>query len=116
MTETSDGGTNTTEQTAVKTNDLAAAVRLVNQAIDEYYHRLKDITEDDESALHPVMIEGITTRCYTVQALVNPQPLAEIMLGYDYPIYHVLEQDAPQAMWDEMARQVGLETVTSVDL
>ena len=115
MTKPLDGNNNT-EQAITKSDDLAAAVRLVNQAIDEYYHRLKAITESDESALHPVMIEGITTRCYTVQALVNPQPLAEIMLGYDYPMYHVLEQDAPQAMWDDMARQVGLETVTAVDL
>lgn len=70
----------------------------------------------DTECQDPIMVEGETTNGYYCQLMVNPQTAARIMLRHNYHIYHTLGEDAPDAMWQELADEYGLATVTSVDL
>ena len=92
------------------------AVECVRKQIDDYRARLKEILSKTDEELEPVMVDGETSKGYYVQTMINPKIPARIMLDYDYPIFAVLGDDAPDAMWNEMALELGLETVTSVDL
>ena len=65
---------------------------------------------------HPIMVEGETTAGYFCQLMVNPQEVAKIFVDYDYALYRVLGEDAPDAMWEDLGRKFGLEHVCSVDL
>ena len=93
---------------------LADAVRIVKAAIDAEETRLKQLAADPEA--DPVMLEGETSARFDVQMMVEPAIIAKIMLKYEYPVYKVLEEDAPQAMWDELAEMVGLGEVYGVDI
>lgn len=62
------------------------------------------------------MIEGETTADYYRQLMVNPQEVAKIFVDYDYALYRILSEDAPDAMWEDLGRKFGLEHVYSVDL
>lgn len=59
---------------------------------------------------------GKTTAGYYCQLMVNPQEVAKIFVDYDYVLYRVLGEDAPDAMWEDLGRKFGLEHVCSVDL
>ena len=48
--------------------------------------------------------------------MVDPQDVAKIALEYNYPVWHILQQDYPDGMWEELGRKFGLETVCSMDL
>ena len=41
------------------------------------------------------MVEGETTAGYFCQLMVNPQEVARIFVDYDYALYRVLGEDAP---------------------
>ena len=112
MTKPTIGEQSTDKQT--QPVSLSDAVRIVKAAIDSEEARLKQLAADTEA--DPVMLEGETERRYNVQMMVEPATAAKIMLKYEYPVYKVLEEDAPQAMWDELAEMVGLGEVYSVDL
>ena len=94
--------------------ELSEAVRIVRAAIDSEENRLKQIASTQEG--DPILLEGETSARYDVQMMVDPAQVAKIMLDYWYPVYKVLEEEAPQGMWNELARMVGLESVYSVDL
>lgn len=113
MAETPSGEQKSTGK-AKENMQLSEAVRIVNAAIDAETKRLKNIAESEDQG--PIMLEGRTTSCYYVQLMIDPAKIAPIMLDYWYPVYRILEEDAPQAMWDELARLVGLDEVISVDL
>ena len=93
---------------------LVSAVKSVNEAIRAERQRLEEIakTEEDE----PILVEGETTAGYYCQLMVDPKDVAKIMLEYDYPVWHVLGEDAPDEMWKDLGRKFGLEHVCSVDL
>lgn len=93
---------------------LAEAVKLVNRAIDAEYKRLREIAETEED--DPIMLEGETTTGHVCRMLVDPQEVAKIVLEHDYPVWHVLEQDYPDAMWEELGRKYGLAVAYSIDL
>lgn len=93
---------------------LHKAVELVNDAIMADYKRLEEITKSETNS--PVMLEGETTKGYYCQLMIDPKDVARIMLQYDYPIYKTLEQEAPIAMWDDIASWYGLSSVMSVDI
>lgn len=113
MAETPTGEQKSTDKTN-KDTPLSEAVRIVNAAIKAEEDHLKRIAESECES--PVMLEGRTATCYFVQMMIDPAKAAQIMLDYQYPIYKVLGEDAPQDMWDAMARMVGLDDVCSVDL
>ena len=48
--------------------------------------------------------------------MVDPKNVAKVLLRYDYATWRVLEEDAPDEMWEELGREFGLKTVCSVDL
>ena len=93
---------------------FADAVHVVKAAIAVEEKRLEAIAEASDN--DPVMLEGETSEGYQVQMMIYPKKLAQIMLDYDYPTFKILEEDAPTAMWKDMARFVGLANVYSVDL
>ena len=62
------------------------------------------------------MVEGETIAGYFCQLKVNPQEIAKILLEYDYPVWRVLGEDAPSAMWEDLGRKFGLMTASSLDL
>ena len=112
MTKPTTGEQSTPKQT--ERMSLADAVRIVKEAINSEEDRLKQLAADTEA--DPVMLEGETSARFDVQMMVEPSIVAKIMLKYEYPVYKVLEEDAPQAMWDELAEMVGLGEVYGVDI
>ena len=112
MTKPTTGEQSTNKQT--EPISLSDAVRIVKEAINSEEARLKQLAADTEA--DPVMLEGETSARFDVQMMVEPAVVAKIMLKYEYPVYKVLEEDAPQAMWDELAEMVGLGEVYGVDI
>ena len=101
------------------TKEEEKAVETVDQLISDYRTELEALTlvkEEYEDDCDPVMVEGETTTGYYCQMMVLPKKVANILLEYDYPIYRVCGQEAPEAMWDELAREFGLGSVSSFDL
>lgn len=92
------------------------AQETINLAISDYRTGLEAITLVDEEDLDPIMVEGETSTGYSCQLMTSPKRVAAIVLKYDYPVFAVLEEEPPQAMWDELAREFGLEHVLWVDL
>ena len=93
---------------------LVSAVKSVNEAIRAERQRLEEIARTEEG--EPILVEGETTTGYYCQLMVDPKDVAKILLEYDYPVWRVLEEDASDAMWDDLGRKFGLKTVCSVDL
>ena len=113
MTKATTGEQKSTDQ-ANELMTLSEAVRIVREAINAEENRLKGIANSEEN--DPVMLEGETSTGYYAQMLVGSAKAAKIMLDYQYPLYKVLQEDAPQGMWDELARMTGLYSVCTVDL
>lgn len=63
-----------------------------------------------------VEVEGETRTGYIVRSLVEPSNIAKILLDHDYAIYSVLEEDFQEDMWHDLADEMGLESVFSVDV
>ena len=93
---------------------LEEAVDLVNAKIREYREKLQKIATTDEQ--DPILIEGETSRGFYCQLMVDPKDPARIMLDYDYPTARILGEDAPDAMWEDLGRFYGLQSISSVDL
>lgn len=108
MTEEHAGGQKAAEDT------LSDAVRQVNAKITDLRAKLERMVKDTEAS--PVSVDGGTSTGCCATAQIARNEVAEVMLRYDYPVWHVLEEDAPEEMWDEIARLVGFEHVSSVDI
>ena len=93
---------------------LDSAVSLVNEAIREGCKRLQEIANTEEG--DPIMVEGETTAGYYCHLMVDPKDVAKIALEYNYPVWHILGEDYPDGMWEDLGRKFGLETVCSIDL
>lgn len=97
-----------------KDEKLAEAVKLVNEAIMAEYKRLEEIAKTEEG--DPILIEGETTASYFCHMMVDPKDVAKIVLEYNYPVWHILGEDYPDGMWEDLGRKFGLATVCSIDL
>ena len=96
------------------------------KSIDEVAHLISDYRTELEALTlvkdeylddcDPIMIEAETSGGYYCQMMAAPKPVAQILLRYDYPIYAVLGEEPPQAMWDDLASHFGVASVTSFDL
>lgn len=104
----------TGERQPIDKTKLAEAVRIVKNAIYAEVERLEKIAGEEEG--DPVMLEGETTTGYAVRVLADPAKVAKIMLSHWYPLYKILEEDAPDEMWKELARMVDVAIVFAVDL
>lgn len=111
MTKTQSGD-HTAE--TIQPAELSKAIDLVRAAIRAEEKRLQEIADGTEQ--DPVMLEGATIQAYSVQMMVDPSKVAKVMLDYQYPLYRILGEDAPQGLWDDLARMVGLEEVFCVDI
>ena len=98
---------------AIKLED---AVAVVQKEIRKWREKYESVATNENGQDHPIMVEGETTAGYYCQLMVNPQEVAKIFADYDYALYRVLGEDAPDAMWEDLGRKFGLEHVCSVDL
>ena len=99
------------------TTEEKDAVEVVNQLISDYRTIIEGVTLVKEDIdCDPIMIEGETSAGYCCQMMVDPKDVAPILLEYNYPVYAVLEEEPPMAMWDALAAKFGLASVDSVDL
>ena len=64
----------------------------------------------------PILLEGETEAGCYARLMADPAMVAKVLLDYGYPMYRVLEAEAPQWMWKELARMTGLDSVFAVDL
>ena len=96
---------------AIKLED---AVAVVQKEIREWRAKYESVTKTEEQ--DPIMVEGETVAGYFCQLMVVPKEVARIFVDYDYALYRVLGEDAPDAMWEDLGRKFGLEHVCSVDL
>ena len=93
---------------------LEDAVAVVQKEIREWRIKYESVAKAEEQ--DPIMVEGETTAGYFCQLMVDPKEVARIFVDYDYALYRVLGEDAPDAMWEDLGRKFGLEHVCSVDL
>lgn len=63
-----------------------------------------------------VEIEGETRTGYIVRSLAEPLRVAKILLNHDYAMYSVLGEDFQEGMWHDLADEMGLESVFSIDV
>ena len=96
---------------AIKLED---AVAVVQKEIREWHTKYESIVKAEEQ--DPIMVEDETTAGYFCQLIVNPQEVAKIFVDDDHALYRVLGEDAPDAMWEDLSRKFGLESICSVDL
>lgn len=96
---------------AIKLED---AVAVVQKEIRDLRAKYESVTKTEEQ--DPIIVEGETSAGYFCQLMVDPQEVAKIFVDYDYALYRVLGEDAPDAMWEDLGRKFGLEHVCSVDL
>ena len=94
---------------------LHEAIKLVNDAIMTEFKKLEEIAKSDNED-DPIMVEGETSTGYYCQMMVAPREVAKIILEYNYPVWHILEQDYPDGMWEDLGRKFGLATVCSIDI
>lgn len=92
------------------------AQETINLVISDYRTGLEAITLCDDEDLDPIMVDGQTRSGHNCSLFVNPKEVAQIVLKYDYPVFAVLEEEPPQAMWDDLASHFGLDAVTAFDL
>ena len=106
----------TTDETAKRREEekLEVAVHRVNEAIKNEQKRLEEIAKTEEG--DPILIEGETTAGYFCHLMVDPKDVAKIALEYNYPVWHTLQQDCPEEMWEELGRKFGLASVCLIDL
>jgi hypothetical protein len=95
-------------------DDLAKAVKIVQEAIRAEAARYKKIAQTEEQ--DPVMLEGRTRTGYYCEMMVDPKDVAKVFLDYDYPVWHILEEEPPEGIWDRLAEIYGLDAVNSVDI
>ncbi len=105
------------EQKATKTkqaNALSDAVKLVNAEIDSAEKYLERIVKTEDAEL--VSVDGKTFAGFDVTVWANSSQIAATMLEHNFHWWNTLELDAPDAMWEEIAELVGLDTVYFVDI
>lgn len=76
--------------------------------------KYESVAETEER--DPIMVEGETSTGYYCQLMADPKDVAKILLECNYPVWRVLDEDAPRAMWEYLGRKFGLEYVCSVGL
>lgn len=100
---------------ALDLNELNKAVDLVNERIRKETDRLLQIIKDGEND-SPVCVEGNTATGYFCMLQVSKVDIARIYLDYDYPLYRVMQAEAPTSMWEDIAKICGIDSISSVDL
>lgn len=80
---------------AIKLEDAVAVVQKEIRKWREKYESVANKNEQD----HSIMVKGWKIMAgYFCQLMVNPQEIAKIFIDYDYALYRVLGEDAPDAM------------------
>lgn len=95
-------------------DELTKAVRIVQKAIRDLEADYKKIANTEEQ--DPVMLEGETSTGYMCQMMVDPKDVAKVFLDYQYPAWHILEEEPPMGMWERLAEIYGLDAVSYVNL
>lgn len=93
---------------------LEDAVAVVQKEIRDLRAKYESVAKTEEQ--DPIIVDGETVIGYFCQLMVDPKEAARIFVDYDYTLYRVLGEYAPDAMWEVLGRNFGLEHVYSVDL
>ena len=96
---------------AIKLEDTVAVVQ---KEIRKWHTKYESVVKAEEQ--DPIMVEGETLTGYYCQLMTDPKDVAKILLEYDHPVWCVFDEDAPDAIWEDLGRKFGLEHVYSVDL
>lgn len=97
--------------------ELAHAREIINQKISDERTKLEAFTLlKPDATPHPVCVEGETETGYYCQMMVDPRDVAPILLNHNYPVFKAVQEDFPDAMWEELAQKLGLDSISSVDL
>ena len=96
------------------TIELKDAVAVVQKEIRDLRAKYESVAKMEEQ--DPILVEDETSAGYCCQLMVDPKDVAKILLEYDYPVWRVLEGEAPDEIWEDLGRKFGLEHVCSVDL
>ena len=113
MTEKANGTYKPQEKKPTK-EELEQAVEIVKDAIhtvEEEYRQI--LSGADQSS---IVLEGVTDKDFNCSIMVDPKDIAEFFLRWDYAIYLVLEEDAPDEMWREIGEFYGIQTACGVDI
>lgn len=94
---------------------LEDAVAVVQKEICKWREKYESVANENGQD-HPIMVEDKITAGYLCQLMMNPQEVAKIFVDYNYALYRVLGEDAPDAMSEDLGRKFGLGHVCSVDL
>lgn len=96
---------------AIKLEDTVAVVQ---KGIRKWHTKYESVVKAEEQ--DPIMVEGKTLTGYYCQLITDPKDVAKILLEYDYPVWRVFDEDAPDTMWENLGRKFGLEHVYSAEL
>lgn len=89
---------------AIKLEDTVAVVQ---KEISKWREKYESVANENGQD-HPIMVEGVkTTAGYFCQLMVSPQEVAKIFVNYDYALYRILGEDAPDAMREDLGRKFG---------
>ena len=105
---------NNESKPAYTEEQVREAVKIVNQAIGERRRKLEKITRTNDNDY--IELDGETSRGYPCRVLADPHIVANILLEYDYPVWSVLGEEAPTKMWEELAREFGMDLVMDLDI
>ena len=112
MTEKHSGDQLSTKETREKA--ISEAVRLVNTEIEAARKHLRDIVHTE--AAPTILVEGETSAGCCAKVMASPNEIAKIMLMYNFHVWDILDNEASDAMWRDIAETVGLESVSSVGI
>ena len=120
MTTQTTGGSAFAEHTGPEHDafmeDYLRVIDPVNQRIIAEYSRLEAIVDTPAGKREYITVRGEMHNGCRVQMLVDPGPIAQIMLDYDYPVYRVLLWIHPRGMWEAIARYLGFRKVFPVQI
>ena len=97
-------------------NDYLRVIEPVNKRIIAEYSRLEAIIDTPAGKREYIKVRGETHKGCLVELTVDPGPISQIMLDYDYPIYRVLLWLNPRGMSERIARYLGLKKVFQVQI
>lgn len=90
---------------AIKLED---AVAVVQKEICKWREKYESVAKTEEQ--DPIMIEGETSTGYYCQLMADPKNVAKVLLEYDYSVWRVHDEDAPDAMREDFRPKVWLRT------
>ena len=75
---------------------LEYAVAVAQKETRKWHTKYESVVKAAEQ--DPIMVEGEAWTGYYCQLMTDPKDVAKILLEYDYLVWRVFDEDAPDAM------------------